>query len=133
MHTTLAAMCAILFSLIGLSIARGSSLDGWKGLQNTKESTECKNATTIIRDAADASSLASCKTYTGVVTVATVSAEVIELRGVEAIVGSLVVVDNSGLTTIASSSIVSVTDQVQLANLRQLTNITFPMVWLPTQ
>ncbi|KAK4961080.1 cell wall protein Ecm33 [Elasticomyces elasticus] len=89
---------------------------------------QCSNTTTTIRNAVDATSLASCKTFTGVISIATNSPSVIELNGVEAIVGDLVVANNSGLTTIASNSLATVSDQVVLANLTNLANLTFPAV-----
>ncbi|KAK3652462.1 cell wall protein Ecm33 [Elasticomyces elasticus] len=87
---------------------------------------QCSKTTTTIRNAVDATSLASCKTFTGVISIATDSPAVIELNGIEAIVGDLVVANNSGLTTIASSSLATVSDQVVLANLTNLANLTFP-------
>ncbi|KAK5706717.1 cell wall protein Ecm33 [Elasticomyces elasticus] len=90
--------------------------------------SQCSNTTTTIRNAVDATSLASCKTFTGVISIATDSPAVIELNGVEAIVGDLVVANNSGLTTIASNSLATVSDQVVLANLTNLANLTFPAV-----
>ncbi|KAK4899209.1 cell wall protein Ecm33 [Elasticomyces elasticus] len=89
---------------------------------------ECSNTTTTIRNAVDATSLASCKTFTGVISIATDSPAVIELNGVEAIVGDLVVANNPGLETIASNSLATVSDQVVLANLTNLANLTFPAV-----
>ncbi|KAK3620667.1 cell wall protein Ecm33 [Elasticomyces elasticus] len=89
---------------------------------------QCSNTTTTIRNAVDATSLASCKTFTGVISIATDSPAVIELNGVETIVGDLVVANNSVLTTIASNSLATVSDQVVLANLTNLANLTFPAV-----
>jgi hypothetical protein len=87
---------------------------------------ECNNATTTIRNAADASVLASCKTFTGVIAVATDSAPIIEISGVESLVGSFIASDNPGVTTVAATDIVTVSDTVKLSNLAVLTNITFP-------
>lgn len=86
----------------------------------------CNNATTTISNAADASSLAKCTTFTGVVAIATDSAEVVEINGLEEIQGSLIAANNSVLTTIGSNSLETVSDQITLANLSNLVNLTFP-------
>lgn len=87
----------------------------------------CSNATTTIRDAADASSLIPCATFTGTVVIATDFPDpVIEVDGPETVIGSIYVANNSQITTIASRNLTTITEDCVLENLPLLANITLP-------
>ncbi|KXL41393.1 hypothetical protein M433DRAFT_140419 [Acidomyces richmondensis BFW] len=87
----------------------------------------CSNATTTIRNAADASSLIPCATFTGTVVIATDFPDpVIEVDGPETVVGSIYVANNSQITTIASRDLTTITEDCVLENLPLLANITLP-------
>ena len=86
----------------------------------------CSNATTILRSPADVEAIATCTTFTGTIVMATDVAPTADLPGVETIVGSIVVANNTGVTTITGDKLATVTDQVVLDSLPLLTNITLP-------
>lgn len=70
--------------------------------------------------------LSACKTFTGVIAVATDSEPVISLDGIEKIEGDFIAADNSKVTTLASNSLVEATGKVEFSNLAVLANISLP-------
>ncbi|KAK0790721.1 cell wall protein Ecm33 [Friedmanniomyces endolithicus] len=88
---------------------------------------QCNNATTTLRNIADVVAIATCTTYTGDIVVATDVAGISALLGVEEVIGSVIVANNSALTTISSDSLRSVSNDVILDTLPLLTNISLPM------
>ncbi|KAK0926985.1 putative ubiquinone biosynthesis monooxygenase [Friedmanniomyces endolithicus] len=87
---------------------------------------QCNNATTTLRDAADITQLASCKTFTGTIVVATDSAAVMDIPGLETVQGDFIAANNSLLTTLSSSTFSVITGTVLFQNLPFLTNLTLP-------
>ncbi|TKA71044.1 hypothetical protein B0A55_06322 [Friedmanniomyces simplex] len=88
---------------------------------------QCNNATTTLRNIADVAAIATCTTFTGDIVVATDVAPLAEIVGVEDVIGSIIVANNSGLTTITTDSLRTVSNDVILDTLPLLTNITLPM------
>ncbi|KAK0302623.1 cell wall protein Ecm33 [Friedmanniomyces endolithicus] len=88
---------------------------------------QCNNATTTLRNIADVVAIVTCTTYTGDIVVATDVAGISALLGVEEVIGSVIVANNSALTTISSDSLRSVSNDVILDTLPLLTNISLPM------
>ncbi|KAK1073286.1 cell wall protein Ecm33 [Friedmanniomyces endolithicus] len=88
---------------------------------------QCNNATTTLRNIADVVAIATCTTYTGDIVVATDVAGISALLGVEEVIGSVIVANNSALTTISSDSLRSVSNDVILDTLPLLANISLPM------
>jgi hypothetical protein len=70
--------------------------------------------------------IATCTTYTGNIVVATDVAPIAEIVGIEEVVGSIIVANNSGVTTVSTNELRSVSDTVILDTLPLLTNITLP-------
>ena len=62
------------------------------------------------------------------IAVATSSEPIVEINGVERIEGSLEAVGNPELTTIASDSLHTITDAMEISSLPVLTNMTFPQL-----
>ncbi|KAK3111692.1 cell wall protein Ecm33 [Teratosphaeriaceae sp. CCFEE 6253] len=87
---------------------------------------ECNNVTTTLRNAADIAAIATCATYTGNIVYAT-DAPAAELLGVEQVIGSVIVANNSVMTTVAADKLQSVSNSMVLDTLPLLTNITLPM------
>ncbi|KAK1078414.1 cell wall protein Ecm33, partial [Friedmanniomyces endolithicus] len=87
----------------------------------------CNNATTTLRNIADVVAIATCTTYTVDIVVATDVAGISALLGVEEVIGSVIVANNSALTTISSDSLRSVSNDVILDTLPLLANISLPM------
>ncbi|TKA83900.1 hypothetical protein B0A55_00091 [Friedmanniomyces simplex] len=87
---------------------------------------QCSNATTTLRNAADITQLASCKTFTGTIVVATNSAAVIDIPGLETLQGDFIAANNSILTTLSSATFAVITGTVLFQNLPVLTNLTLP-------
>ncbi|KAK0948252.1 cell wall protein Ecm33 [Friedmanniomyces endolithicus] len=88
---------------------------------------QCNNATTTLRNIADVVAIATCTTYTVDIVVATDVAGISALLGVEEVIGSVIVANNSALTTISSDSLRSVSNDVILDTLPLLANISLPM------
>ncbi|KAK0309277.1 cell wall protein Ecm33 [Friedmanniomyces endolithicus] len=96
------------------------------GIQFLLCTAQCNNATTTLRDAADITQLASCKTFTGTIVVATDSAAVMDIPGLETVQGDFIAANNSLLTTLSSSTFSVITGTVLFQNLPFLTNLTLP-------
>ena len=58
---------------------------------------------------------------------ATDVAPIADLPGVETIIGSIIVANNTGVTTITGEKLTTVTEKVVLDNLPHLANITLPL------
>jgi len=83
---------------------------------------------TTITSQSDADALAkACPTVTGDVILATNAAGLIDLDGIEAIVGSLAS-DKSPFTSLSSSTLVSVSQNISLQGLTALINISLPQL-----
>ncbi|KAK4560727.1 cell wall protein Ecm33 [Recurvomyces mirabilis] len=89
-------------------------------------SQSCSNATTTLRNPADVAAIATCTTFTGNIVVATDVAPIAEIVGVETVIGSVIVANNSALTTVATDNLQTVTGDVVLDTLPLLSNITLP-------
>lgn len=82
-------------------------------------------ATTTISDSKAATALASCKSFSGSVAVATEVSK-LALDGLEYIKGNLVAGNSSTLTSLSSKSLRTIGQTFQLKNLTTLSTISFP-------
>ncbi|GAB7351982.1 hypothetical protein MBLNU459_g2507t1 [Dothideomycetes sp. NU459] len=88
--------------------------------------SSCSAATTTIQNAGDASALASCKTFTGSIAIATGTTDNIALDGISEIQGSLIANNVTQLTQISGSSLETITETFNLNGLTILSTLNFP-------
>lgn len=87
---------------------------------------QCSAATTTIQNGGDASALASCRTFTGSIAIATGTTDSIALDGIEKISGSLIASNVTGMTSLSADSLETITDSFTLESLTILTSLSFP-------
>jgi len=89
--------------------------------------SSCTQSTATINAPADATGIASCKTFTGDVLIAPGVVGTVDLSGsLSQIKGSLIAEDDGLLTGISSSSLTTVTEEFRLMNLTGLSSLAFP-------
>lgn len=92
-----------------------------------RAAAQCSASTTTIQNAGDASAVASCKTFSGSIAIATGTTDNIDLSGsLTKISGSLIVNNVTGISSVASSSLESIDDSFTLNGLTLLGNLNFP-------
>jgi hypothetical protein len=130
MGRTTGLVVSLLMTLVPRVVARKYQLwqrKPWNCAKQKRSPESCNNATTTLHNTADALALAACKTFTGDVVIATEYAPTVLLNGVEEVIGSVILANNSQVTTAAADSLKSVTNDVVLDTLPLLANISLPM------
>jgi hypothetical protein len=81
-----------------------------------------------VQNAGDASALASCKTYTGSIAVATGTTDTLNFASVRAITGDLNVSGNDGITIVGADSLTSIGGKFTVNNCQILNSLSFPQL-----
>ncbi|ORY09375.1 hypothetical protein BCR34DRAFT_589356 [Clohesyomyces aquaticus] len=84
------------------------------------------SATTTLQNSGDATALASCKTFSGSITIATGTTDPIDLSGIQKIDGDLVIKNNSGIQQISSTSLTEIAGVFNLDTVQVLNQVNFP-------
>lgn len=90
--------------------------------------SQCSQATATISSQADASSLASCPTFTGDIVVDPSIGTSLTLDGIQQIEGSLTVSNAVNLTTLSASDLNSISGTMMLNDLTVLSTLQFPVL-----
>ncbi|KAF2720768.1 hypothetical protein K431DRAFT_346872 [Polychaeton citri CBS 116435] len=92
--------------------------------------SSCSAATTTIQNAGDASAIAAnCRTFSGDIAIATGTTDEIDLSGqLQEIHGSLIANNVTGISSISSSSLQTITDSFELNGLTLLSTLNFPVL-----
>ena len=83
-------------------------------------------ATTTIKNSGDATALASCRTFSGSIAIATDTTDNIALDGIRTIVGDLVVSENSEMKSLSASDLGTISGSFVLNIVEILTTLDFP-------
>jgi len=84
------------------------------------------SATSTIQNSGDATALASCRTFSGSIAIATGTTDAISLPGVEKIDGDLVVKNNSAIPSFGAERLTEITGEFVLDGVQGLTSLSFP-------
>lgn len=84
------------------------------------------SATTTIQNAGDATALASCKTFSGSIAIATGTTDDIALNGIKKLDGNLVSSDNANMKRISADSLEEIDGTMTLDGLTRLYAVEFP-------
>lgn len=88
---------------------------------------ECSTkGTATIQNAADATALASCKTFTGDIAIETGAGTAVQLNGIKKLDGDLVVKNNTVLQVLSADSLEEITKEFHLEVVRDLNTLDFP-------
>jgi len=93
-----------------------------------RAAAQCSAATTTIQNAGDASALASCKTFTGTIAIATGTTDQIALDGISVIKGSLIADNVTAITQLSADSLITITDTFGLSDMTVLSTLSFPQL-----
>ncbi|CAK4033360.1 Cell wall ECM33 [Lecanosticta acicola] len=89
----------------------------------------CGNGgTTTIQSNADATGLASCRTYSGSIAIATGTTDNIQLSNIQTITGSLTASNVTQMTSLAADSLQEIGDSFTLTSLTILSTLNFPQL-----
>ncbi|KAJ4317565.1 cell wall protein Ecm33 [Neodidymelliopsis sp. IMI 364377] len=84
------------------------------------------SATTTIQNAGDATALASCKTFSGSIAIATGTTDDIALTGVQHLSGNLIATNNTNMKRLSADSLESLDGEMRLDGLTRLYAVDFP-------
>lgn len=87
---------------------------------------QCSAATTTIQNAGDASALASCRTFSGSIAIATGTTDNIAIDGVQEITGSLSATNVTQMTQLSADSLETIGETFMLNDLTILSTLNFP-------
>jgi len=86
------------------------------------------SGTKTIENAADASALSSCQTFTGSIAIATSVSDDISISGVRSITGDLTVVNAKHLSSLGADSLQSIKGTFKLDKVQTLSTLSFPQL-----
>jgi hypothetical protein len=86
------------------------------------------SATSTIQNAGDATQLASCRTFTGSLAIATGTTDQINLAGVQKIDGNLVMINNTAVTSLSADSLEEIDGDWILDGVQGLSTLSFPQL-----
>ena len=118
-------------SPLAKSLVRGDARTTGGRINNAdhrKAQSSCSAATTTISNAAEASGLSGCTTFSGSIAIATGTTDNIMLDGVRVIDGDLIASNVSQLTSISSSSLTRITGSFTLQTDEILSTLNFPQL-----
>lgn len=93
---------------------------------DTGRTASCSASTTTIQNAADASALATCQTFTGSIAIATGTTDSIALDGIQRITGSLIADNVTQMTSLSGDSLAIIGDSFSLTSMTILSTLNFP-------
>jgi hypothetical protein len=91
-----------------------------------RAAASCSASTTTIQNAADASALATCQTFTGSIAIATGTTDSIALDGIQRITGSLIADNVTQMTSLSGDSLAIIGDSFSLTSMTILSTLNFP-------
>jgi len=88
----------------------------------------CSASTTVIQNQGDATALASCKTFTGSIVIATGTTDSINIPNVQKLDGDFTATNVSLITSIGADSMTEITGKMVLNEVQVLTSLSFPQL-----